>query len=222
VSEIFKLLDTTGGVTIQQVLALLALVAPGFVSLRVYDMQRGGEARQAKDVMIDIVMYSFASDAIVYAASALLSSVTPPAWAHLVTIMTVCLFIVTPIGLGAAFFHFQRTMMRLGAFPDTLTTSWSHVMHRIASERADVGAIVTMHDGRAVGARIGPFARRASTSSDRLLDEVWTIGEDRATLVEPSPCSYAVLMNRADCQTIEFVRLDVPAAPSSCANDEVT
>jgi Family of unknown function (DUF6338) len=222
VSEIFKLFDTTGGVTIQQVLGFLVLVAPGFISLRVYDMQRGGEARQAKDVMIDIVMYSFASDAIVYAASALVSSVTRPAWAHLITVMTVGLFIVTPIGLGAAFFHFQRTMMRLGAFPDTLTTSWSHMMHRIASERADVGAIVTMHDGRAVGARIGPFARRASTSDDLLLDEVWTIDQNRATLVEPSPRSYAVLMNRADCQMIEFVRLDVPPRPSSWVNHEVT
>ena len=217
-----KLFDTSGGITLQQVLALLVLVAPGFISLRVYDMQRGAEARQAKDLMIDIVMYSIASDAIVYAAWSVLSAVPRPGWTHVITATTVCLFIVTPIGLGAAFFRFQQAMMRLGAFPDALTTSWSHMMRRIASERIDVGAIVTMHDGRAVGARIGPFARRASTSEDLLLDEVWTIDENRATLVEPSPCSYAVLMNRADCQMIEFVRLDLSAAPTNCTHHEVT
>lgn len=146
-NEIFKPFEATGGVTTQQVLAFLVLVAPGFIALRVYDMQRGGEARQAKDLLI-----------------------------------------------------------------------W---MQRIASESLDLGAIVTLHDGRAVGARIGPFARRASTSDDLLLDEVWTIDENRATLVEPLPRSYAVLMNRADCQMIEFVRLDASAEPSSCANHEV-
>jgi Family of unknown function (DUF6338) len=209
VSEIFKVFEPAGGVAIPQMLAFVLLVIPGFISLRVYDMLRGGEGRQAKDVLIDILIYGVASDGIVYATSVSFSSLVPGStrspWS---TVMSVWLFLLVPIVLAAAGFELQRVMMRLGTFPDTLTTSWNHMMNRIASQRLDAGAIITLRDGRVVGARIGQSSRSASTHEDLLLDEVWTIDERRATLVEPSPRSFGVLISRADCETIEFVRLD--------------
>jgi hypothetical protein len=215
VSEIFKVFEPAGGVAIRQMLAFVLLVLPGFIALRVYDMLRGGEGRQAKDVLIDILIYGIASDGIVYAASAALSAIVPGSarnpWS---AVMTVWLFLLVPIVLAAAGFELQRVMMRLGTFPDTLTTSWNHMMNRIASQRLETGAIITLHDGRVVGARIGQSSRRASTRDDLLLDEVWTIDERRATLVEPSPRSCGILISRADCQTIEFVRLDGVTAVS--------
>lgn len=210
-SDFFKLFEAPGAVTLQQVLAALALIAPGFISLRVYDMQRGGEGRQAKDVLVDIMMYSFASDAIVYAAWSTMTSVLPPVYKQAITVATLCLFIATPIALGRVFYELQRAMMLRGTFPDTLTPSWRQMMDRIGSEGIDFGAIITTHDGQVVGARIGQSARVASCGEDLLLDEVWTIAENGATLVSPSPCSYGLLMRRSDCRMIEFVRLAAPA-----------
>jgi Family of unknown function (DUF6338) len=215
VSEIFKVFEPAGRVAIPQMLAFALLVLPGFIALRVYDMLRGGEGRQAKDVLIDILMYSMASDSVVYAASLLMSSIVPASAHHpWITVVSVWLFLVVPIVLAAAGFELQRAVMRFGIVPDTLTTSWSHMMNRIASQRLEAGAIVTMRDGRVVGARIGQSCRSASTPDDLLLDEVWTIDESRATLVKPSPRSCGVLISRADCQMIEFVRLDGIAAAS--------
>jgi hypothetical protein len=48
----------------------------------------------------------------------------------------------------------------------------------------------------------------ASESDDLLLGEVWTIDKERATFAEPSSGSLGIIVSRADCQTIEFVRWD--------------
>lgn len=212
-SEVFKIFETSGGITARQLLAFVVLIVPGFIALRVYDMLRGGEGRQAKDVLIDILAYGIASDAVAYGLSVLASSILPHAGHRSVNaVVTAFLFVLAPIGLAAAGFELQRIMMRVGAFPDTVMTSWNHMMDRVASQEFEVGAIVTLRDGRTVGARIGPFSRRASLHDDLLLDEVWTIDENRATLTEPSPGSCGLLLSRADCQTIEFVRLDGAAS----------
>jgi hypothetical protein len=53
VSEFLKIFETLGSVTVEQLLAFAALIVPGFISLRVYEMRRGGEGRKINDVLID-------------------------------------------------------------------------------------------------------------------------------------------------------------------------
>jgi Family of unknown function (DUF6338) len=211
VSEIFKVFEPASGVTIQQVLGFAALVLPGFVSLRVYDTLRGGERRQAKDLLIDIFIYSIASDAIVYGATtALWRFVTPALRVAVTSVVAGCLFVITPVALAVAFFVFQRAMMRWGVFPDTFTSSWNHAMNRVSARCAHLGAIVTFHDGRRIGARIGQSLQQAPGIDDLLLDEVWTLDGKGVTLVERSPASHGLLIRRTDCQSIEFVGLEPP------------
>ena len=61
-SEFLKTFETLGGITVEQVMAFAALIVPGFISLRVYEMRRGGEARKTSDVLFDLVIYSFATE----------------------------------------------------------------------------------------------------------------------------------------------------------------
>lgn len=207
-SEIFKLFESTGTLTAHQALVFVLLVVPGFIALHVYDLQRGGERRKINEVFADVVIYSVVSDMLALVVVTCISSVVPhPAKALVSHIIAGLLFIVVPVVLAVAVFRMQLALMESGSVPDTLTTPWNRMMDTIATANFDAGVIVTFRDGRAVGARIGQSARHASANDDLLLGEVWTIGENRATLLQASPDSRGLLVTRADCQTIEFVEL---------------
>ncbi|MBV8368924.1 MAG: hypothetical protein JO036_08400, partial [Candidatus Eremiobacteraeota bacterium] len=76
-SEFLKTLETLGGVTVEQVLAFAALILPGFISLRVYEMRRGGEARKTSEVLLDLVVYSLVTDVAAFAALWLVAGIVP-------------------------------------------------------------------------------------------------------------------------------------------------
>lgn len=206
-NEFLKIFETLGSVTVEQLLAFAALIVPGFISLRVYDMQRGGEARKINDVLIDVLVYSFASDLVALMALGSISAIVPPAVQPIARASTLAVVLIAvPVILAVTLFNVQRLLMRNRAIPDTSTKPWNRVINQIARERLDVGVILTLRDGRAVGARIGSPPALASDGDDLLLGEVWTIDKERATFGEPSRGSLGIIINRADCQTIEFVR----------------
>jgi hypothetical protein len=215
VSEFLKVFETTGGVTVEQLLAFAALVVPGFISLRVYDMRRGGEGRKVNEVLIDVIVYSFATDLIGIAALALISTTVPIPAQPLVKGIAVCLiFLLAPVGFAAVWFDVQKALKRSGVFPDTLTNPWDRMMERVVRERLDLGVILTLKDGRKIGARLGATGDLASDRDGLLLGEVWTIDEAGATLREALPGSCGILVSRADCQTIEFLRWESEPADS--------
>ncbi|HEV3088243.1 MAG TPA: DUF6338 family protein [Candidatus Elarobacter sp.] len=208
-SEFLKSFETLGGLTVDQVLAFAALVVPGFVSLRVYEMLRGGESRTINEVVIDVVVYSFATDLVAAIALALLSAfVPPPAQPPVKAIVSIVIIATIPVALAVTLFHVQHSLMRNRAIPDTRTKPWNRMVEQITKERLDAGVILTLRDGRAIGARLPTPAVLASESDDLLLGEVWTIDKERATFAEPSSGSLGIIVSRADCQTIEFVRWD--------------
>ncbi len=208
-SEFLKTFETFGGITVEQLLAFVALILPGFISLRVYEMRRGGEPRKINEALIDVVVYSFATDLVAVAALALLSASVPPAAQTPVKVIAAVVILATvPVALAVTLFHVERMLMHNRAIPDTRTKPWNRMVERLARERLDAGVVLTLRDGRAIGARLPAPAALASESDDLLLGEVWTIDKDRATFAEPSSGSLGVIVSRADCQTIEFVRWD--------------
>lgn len=208
-SEIFKLFETTGALTADQVLRFVVLFVPGLVALHVYDLQRGGEGRKINEVILDVVVYSALSDLVTFVVlRAVLRAGPGVPQSFVAEVIAGCLFFGIPVALAIGAFMLQRALMRSGAVPDTITAPWNRMMDRIVSENLDLGVIVTLRDGRTVGARIGPSSRCASSTEDLLLGEVWTVDDRRATLLEASPGSHALLITRSDCQTVEFVDLE--------------
>jgi hypothetical protein len=208
VSEFIKTFETLGGVTVEQALAFAVLILPGFISLRVYDMRRGGEGRKINDVLLDVIVYSFATDLVAFVALAIVSAVVPGPLQSLVKgLVALAVLIIVPVCFAVLWFALQQALIRSGVFPDTLTKPWNRMVDRIARERLDVGVILTLRDGRTIGAKMGAPRAFASDDDDLLLGEVWTIAADRATFVQASPGSCGIIVSRADCQTIEFVEL---------------
>lgn len=186
----------------------MALIVPGFISLRVYDMQRGGEGRKVNDALIDIVVYSFVTDLIALGTLALVSVLTPVAVQPTVKVFAATAILVAIPGvLAVAVYKVYIGLIHTGALPDIMTTPWNRMIEHVAENQLDIGVILTMRDGRTIGAGLASSVALRSESDDLLLGEVWTLSADRATFDHVSPGSYALLVKRSDCETIEFVRL---------------
>jgi hypothetical protein len=219
VTDFFKVFESLGSVTVEQVLAFAALIVPGFISLRVYEMRRGGEGRKANESLVDVIVYSFATDVVAFSALALVSAFVPPA-AQVVTKVVVgfVCFAGLPVGLAIVWFDFRERMVCSGIVPDRTSNSWDALLQRAAREGVDVAVVLTMRDGRKIGARLrGPaLASSRAAGDDLMLDEVWTIDQKRATFVDAVKGSFGMVVHKADCETIEFLRWrDVDPRPQS-------
>jgi hypothetical protein len=209
VTDFFKALESLGSVTVEQLLAFGALVVPGFISLRVYEMQRCGESRKANESLVDVIVYSCATDVVVFGALALVTAFVPPQ-ARSVTKMVVAStgFVVVPVVLAVVWFEFRARMVRAGVVPDTASNAWDALFQRAAKQRIDLAVVLTMRDGRKIGARLhDPMQMSSRSGTDEIvLDEVWTIDQDRAIFVEAVPGSFGMLVHKADCETFELLR----------------
>jgi hypothetical protein len=209
VIDFFKLFESFGSVTVEQLLAFAMLVVPGFISLRIYEMKRGGESRKANEYLVDVIVYSFVTDLVAFGALALVSAFVPPA-AQAATKIVVGLvsFAAVPIGLAVGWFEFRARMVRGGIVPDTASNSWYALFQRAAKEGVALAVVLTMRDGRKIGGRLRNPEQTASRmeGDDVLLDEVWTIDQDRARFLEAVQGSFGMLVHKADCETIEFLR----------------
>jgi hypothetical protein len=207
VSEFLKIFETAGGVTVEQLLAFAALVVPGFISLRVYDMRRGGEGRKINEALIDVVVYSFATDVIGFVALSLVRAIAGPAARPVASITVAMLTImIVPAALALSSFDLQRRMIRSGLVVDTATNLLERILDRVARERLELGAIVTLRDGRKIGARIASPLASQVLDDEVLLGEVWTIDQERVTFLNAVNGSAGILISRADCQSIEPIR----------------
>ncbi|MBV8299233.1 MAG: hypothetical protein JO083_06805 [Candidatus Eremiobacteraeota bacterium] len=208
-SEFLKTLETLGGVTVEQVLAFAALILPGFISLRVYEMRRGGEARKTSEVLLDLVVYSLVTDVAAFAALWLVAVIVPDRLQPFLKVSVWALAIlVLPVAVAFMFFELRRRMLSLGLSRDPTAKPWDRFFERVGRFDGTFGAILTMRDGRKIGVRlIDPsYASSYPAPEQALFGEVWTIDPERARFVRPVPGSCGVLVDKADCETIEFLR----------------
>jgi Family of unknown function (DUF6338) len=206
VTEFFKIFDAAGAVSIQQVLAFAALIVPGFISLRVYESRSGGEPRKVAEALVDVVVYSLATDVIAYAGFTAVATFVPePARSPVGAIFATLIFVVVPVAFALLLFEMRERLKSYGFLPDTRTKLWDRIAGRVASGQIDLGVILTLRDGRKIGGRV----RRAEISShassdDIMVGEVWTIDQERATFVKAVEGSFGVLVERSECDTIEL------------------
>jgi hypothetical protein len=209
VTDFFKVFESLGSVTVEQVLAFSVLIVPGFISLRVYEMRRGGEGRKANESLVDVIVYSFATDVVTFGALAMVAAVVPTA-AQAVTkaIVGFVGFAVLPVVLAVVWFDFRERMVSSGIVPDSAANSWDVLLQRASREGVDVAVLLTLRDGRKIGARLRDsvltFSRAAG--DDLILDEVWTIDQERATFIGAVRGSFGMVVHKADCETIEVFR----------------
>ena len=188
-------------------LALAALIIPGLLSLRVYEAKRGGEGRNANDVLIDIAAYSFVIDLIGFALLSIVNLIPPSPWQMLLRLLTfVVAFIVFPILLGWGWYEMQTWMVRAGFVADPIQKPWDKVFRRIFQQKLDLVAIATLRDGRRVASRLLDPAYASTYPADEqiLLGEMWKVDED-GRLVAPYSGSYGMLIDKADIETLEFI-----------------
>ena len=206
-SDFFKVLESLGSVTVEQLLAFAALIVPGFISLRVYEMRRGGESRKANESFVDVIVYSFATDVVAFGALALVSAFVPPgAQTGVKLVVGFVGFVVLPVGVAIAWFEFRERMVRSGIVPDA-SNSWDALLQRAMRERVAVAVLLTMRDGRKIGARLRDAAQTSRMAGDDLvLDEVSTIDQDHATFIGAVRGSFGMVVHKADCETIEVLR----------------
>jgi hypothetical protein len=195
-------------VTVEQLLAFAALIVPGFISLRVYDMRRGGEARKVNEVLIDVVVYSFVTDSIAFAALWLVSLVAPPAvQTGAKAIVAILTLLCVPAALAFAWFDVQDRMVRSGVFADSAAKLLENVLDEAVREGLDLAAIITLRDGRKIAGRISACESRSRVTDDELLlGEVWTVDQERATFLNAVKGSAGIVISRTDCQSIELFR----------------
>ncbi len=206
--EVQKLLETLANLKIEQILAFAALVVPGFISLRVYERLTGGEGRKANEVLIDVIVYSFATDIVALAASAFIDAVVP-LWARITTKWILAPFglIGVPILFAFLWHDAHRRMVAAGVVPDPEPKPWDKTFERIAKQRLNLGVVITLRDGRKVGARLSDPAYASSYPAPEqlMLGEVWRVDEKDGSFVESIRGSWGMLIDKADCETIEFV-----------------
>jgi hypothetical protein len=144
---LLKAYDTVSNATIPQMVALAALIIPGFLSLRVYEAKRGGEGRKANDVLIDIAVYSFITDLVGFALLSIVK-LMPPSQIQIAVraIVFILAFGVVPAFLGWGWYELQAWMVRAGLVADPVQKPWDKVFRRIFQQKLDLVAIATLRD----------------------------------------------------------------------------
>ena len=200
-TDSIKLFETVGTVTGEQVLGFVALLLPGFISLQVYSMRRGGERRKLNEALLDVIVYSFATDIVVLGVQA---AAQPAAK----IIFGITALLVFPAALAFAWVELQRRMIRSGIINESAPKLLENMLDRVVRERLELGAIVTLRDGRKVGGRVTApaYTRSQATHEEIVLGEVWTMDEEGAIFLSAVKGSVGVVITRADCETIEFIR----------------
>jgi hypothetical protein len=208
VETLLQAYDTFSHATIPQLLVLAALIVPGLVSLRVYEAIRGGEGRRTNDVLIDIAAYSFLTDVLGYVSISAVRHVQSELWQDVLSgVVFIIAFIVFPVFLGWGWYELQALMVRAGFVADPVQKPWDKVFRRIADEKLNLVAIVTLRDGRRVASRLlqPAYASTYPAEEQILLGEMWKV-DGEGHLIAPYAGSYGMLIDKADIETLEFVQ----------------
>jgi Family of unknown function (DUF6338) len=219
VTEFLKTFGATAGTTIQQVATFVLLIVPGFVSLRVYEFKRGASGRNAADVLVDLIVYSMASDVLILGAVQLVSRLAPlPLQTPLKVVVVLVGLVVVPSALALALVTLRTGLVRAGFGSAVDAGRWSNMVRRVSEAGITPGVILTLKDGRKVGGRARDYGYHAINEirdDDVLVGEAWTIDQERGTFIEPVPGSFGMAVPNSEYRTIELYALPQPANRAS-------
>ena len=184
------------------------MIFPGLVALRAYEAKRGGEPRKTNEVLVDILGYSLIADLIGEALLIAANAVPQPYRTVLYVLDVAVTFAIVPIALGWGWYEIQAHMVRAGYVTDPVEKPWDKVFERIVKEQLSLAAVITLRDGRRVAGRLvePAYVSTYPAPEQILLGEMWRIDQTAGTFVERMRGSWGMLIDKADCETIEFIR----------------
>jgi hypothetical protein len=207
-SELAKLYDVLKSATITQVLAFAALLLPGLVALRAYEAKRGGETRKTNEVLVDIIGYSLIADVIGEALLAAANISPQPYRGLLYAVDVLVTFVAVPVSLGWGWYELQAFMARAGYVVDPVEKPWDKIFERIVKDGLDLAAVITLRDGRRIAGRLADpaYVSTYPAAEQLMLGELWRLDQERGTFIERMRGSWGLLVDKVDCETIEFVQ----------------
>lgn len=168
-------------------LAFVVFIVPGFVSLRTYELLRGGAGRKINEAIVDVVVYSLVTD-VVALPLLLLTALIPNVVVRIIASAVAALasLVGLPILLGRSWFRLQQHLSRSGIIGHPSYKPWDEIFTRIVREKREVGVILTLPDGRKFGGKyVDPgFASEYPADEQLLLGESWSIDQETGRFVE--------------------------------------
>ena len=197
---------------VQTLAAFVAFLVPGFLSVRAYEAARGGEGRNINDALVDVVIYSFATDAM-WVPTLCFALAQPAGSLRNAVVVAIGLlgFVVTPIALGVGWFALQKRLARIGYVSDPLQKPWDRMFARIRERKMDVGLILTLVDGRKFGGRfVDPGSASHYPAHEQVhVGEAWRLDQETGDFLERVDGTEGFIIDKRDILTVEFVDWDV-------------
>jgi hypothetical protein len=189
---------------IESFLAFLFFIAPGFISLRAYEMRRTGEGRRVNEALVDVVVYSFVSDILWIPVFEAVSYVPNLLVRTIGFVLSALGFLVTAIYVGRGWYSVQAKLARSGAIADPIAKPWDKFFGGVGREK-QLGIVLTLPDGRKLGGRYGPgFASSYPADEQLHVGETWRIGQTSGIFEERVEGSLGFIIDMKDVLTVEF------------------
>ncbi len=190
-------------------LAFLFFIAPGFISLRAYETRRGGEPRKVNEALVDIVVYSFATDLIWIPVFQHLSLAPDAASRTAMLVIAAVGFIVTAIFIGRGWYSLQAKLARSGAVVDPVVKPWDKFFGGVGLHK-QVGIVLTLADGRKIGGLYAPgFASSYPAEEQLHVGETWTIDQETGAFLKRVDGSLGFIIDKKDVLTVEFFEWEI-------------
>ena len=204
-------MQSAGGSGLLQADALVyfyALAAPGFVALMVYDLLVPTERRDFGAILVQALTFGGINLALW-------------AWVALIDVralgqdhplrfyaLAVASLLVSPAALAYILYRLRNAGFMQGRISSTAPTGWDAFFSRGESSLV----IFHLKNGEKIG---GLFAGRSDASTfpnvqQVYVEEFWRLDEN-LNLVEKIPRSNGGIIDKADCDYVEFFTLDGPA-----------
>jgi len=215
--------DTALGIFthVETFLAFLVFIVPGFISLRTYEARRGGEGRKVNDAIVDVVIYSFATDIVWIPVWGVVAAL-PPSTGRVIALIVVAVlgFIATPVALALGWYRLQTRLAKEGVVADPTAKPWDKFFNAIARERLDIGVILTLPDGRKLGGRHIPpgFASHYPADEQLHVGETWILDQETGAFLERVKGSKGFIIDKKDLLSVEFVEWNTVEPPEKSEN----
>lgn len=182
----------------------IALILPGFVSMRVYAMIRPVEHSPLKDTLLEAISLSILNAAMLWwAIVELLQSDN----VYFQYALIVFIFIVAPVFWPFLIGKIIDYAALKGLILSPAKTAWDQFFLR----REPCWIIVSLSDGRRIGGYFGEmsYATLHPQSGHIYIEELWEVDQTTGEIGDAVPASKGLLLRPGDYQFIELKALTV-------------
>jgi hypothetical protein len=184
------------------VVAFLAFVVPGFLSMQIFSQIRPRQKVSLKDNLLEAISFSLINFVLLFwAIDWALDPNNISQHPSIVYAVAIVVFLVMPAFWPLLLVAFQNFMARHNLFLATSPTAWDHFF----KEREPCWVIVHLSEARRIGGRFGSnsYASAYPDPGHIYIEELWTLDE-RGGFVERVEQSHGIVLRPGDYQMIEF------------------